>query len=151
VDDLNNSEDDMDAAHMGDTEFAAGLFIFMFSLLIKNLSDNEALANLTIAALIDSMATLAPSGKQNSFASCARASYMLYEIGNQQPRSLSVAFLKPIFGDDILDASVRALQTTLNNMDSVYGDCSDKDKHRSLNASNAEGSLQDIIRCATEA
>ena len=38
---------------------------------------------------------MAPTGKQATFASRARASYVLAETGDQQPRSLAVAFLEP--------------------------------------------------------
>jgi hypothetical protein len=45
--------------------------------------------------------------------------------GNQQPRSLSVAFLRPITGCDYGTDSIKALTTQLNNMDAVYGKCAD--------------------------
>ncbi len=153
VDDLNNGDDDMGAGHMGDTEFSAGLF-YLYAcidkqLLIENLSDDEALANKTIESLIEAMATVAPTGKQNSFASRARASYILCETGNQQPRSLSVAYLKPVKGVTMLEDAVTSLNKKLQNMDKVYGACADK--RCSMNADTGEGSLQDIIKCATEA
>ncbi len=153
VDDLNNGDDDMGAGHMGDTEFSAGLF-YLYAcidkqLLIENLSDDEALANKTIESLIEAMATVAPTGKQNSFASRARASYILCETGNQQPRSLSVAYLKPVRGVNMLEDAVTNLNEKLQNMDKVYGACADK--RCSMNADTGEGSLQDIIQCATEA
>ncbi|PWR00344.1 type I-E CRISPR-associated protein Cas7/Cse4/CasC [Leucothrix pacifica] len=153
VDDLNSGEDDAGAAHLGETEFAAGLFYLYLcidkALLVKNLSDNEELANKTLAALIESAATVSPSGKQNSFASRARASYILCETGNQQPRSLSVAFLKPVSGADMLDSAIKQLGLTVKNMEEVYGKCAD---HRSsLNAVTAEGSLSAVIQCAAEA
>lgn len=153
VDDLNNGEDDSGAAHLGETEFAAGLFYLYLcidkALLTKNLSNNEELANKTLAALIESAATVSPSGKQNSFASRARASYIMCETGNQQPRSLSVAFLKPVRSGDMLDAAVRQFNDARDNMNLVYGDCSDH--HCSMNAVTAEGSLKAVIQCATEA
>ena len=153
VDDLNNGEDDMGAGHVSDTEFAAGLFYIYAcidkQLLINNLSDNENLANTTIASLIEAMATVAPTGKQNSFASRARASYILCETGDQQPRSLSVAFLKPVVGTGMLQDAVYNLNEKRKNMDKVYGACADK--RRKMNADTGEGTLQDIIQCATEA
>jgi CRISPR system Cascade subunit CasC len=153
VDDLNNGEDDVGAAHLGETEFAAGLFYLYLcidkELLIRNLSGNEELANKTLAALLESAATVSPSGKQNSFASRARASYILCETGNQQPRSLSVAFLKPVRSGDMLDAAIRQLNQTVQNMDEVYGACADN--RCSMNALSVEGNLQSIIQCATEA
>lgn len=153
VDDLNSGEDDAGASHLGETEFAAGLFYLYLcidkDLLVKNLSGDEALANKTLEALIESTATVSPSGKQNSFASRARASYILCETGKQQPRSLSVAYLKPVRGGDMLTSAIKQLETTVENMDKVYGACADK--RCSMNAVAVEGSLQAIIQCATEA
>lgn len=153
VDDLNNGEDDAGAAHLGETEFAAGLFYLYLcidkALLTQNLSGNEELANMTLAALIESAATVSPNGKQNSFGSRARASYILCETGNQQPRSLSVAFLKPVRSGDMLESAIKQLNQAAQNMDEVYGACADK--RCSMNAVTAEGSLKAVIQCATEA
>ena len=153
VDDLNSGEDDAGASHLGETEFAAGLFYLYLcidkDLLVKNLSGDEALANKTLEALIESAATVSPCGKQNSFASRARASYILCETGKQQPRSLSVAYLKPVRGGDMLTSAIKQLETTVANMDKVYGACADK--RCSMNAVAVDGSLQAIIQCATEA
>ena len=142
----------MGAGHMGETEFAAGLF-YLYAcidrdLLEKNLDGDSELANKTIASFIECAATVAPTGKQNSFASRARASYILCEQGDQQPRSLSVAFLKPVRGSDMLNTGMDQLNKTMENMDKVYGSCADKRK--SMNASTGEGSLAEIIACATE-
>ncbi len=153
VDDLNNGEEDMGAGHMGETEFAAGLFYLYLcidkELLTENLSGDAALASNTLGALIRSAATIAPNGKQNSFASRARASYILCESGDQQPRSLSVSFLKPIGGSDLLNHSIEALEQTRQKMDAVYGDGAER--IATLNALTGEGSLQNIIDCATGA
>jgi CRISPR system Cascade subunit CasC len=153
VDDLNSGEDDAGASHLGETEFAAGLFYLYLcidkDLLVKNLSGDEALANKTLEALIESTATVSPCGKQNSFASRARASYILCETGKQQPRSLSVAYLKSVRGGDMLSSAIKQLETTVEGMDKVYGACADK--RCSMNAVAVEGSLQAIIQCATEA
>lgn len=153
VDDLNNGEDDSGAAHLGETEFAAGLFYLYICIdkqqLVKNLSDDADLANKTIAALIESAATVAPSGKQNSFASRARASYILCETGKQQPRSLSVAYLKPVRSGDMLTSSIQQLTTARDKMDKAYGACADN--YCEMNVEAGEGSLQAVIQCATEA
>ncbi len=152
VDDLNEGEEDMGAGHMGETEFAAGLF-YLYAcidrdLLEKNLSGDGELANKTIASFIECAATVAPTGKQNSFASRARASYILCEQGDQQPRSLSVAFLQPVNGGDMLGEAIDRLNKTMENMDKVYGECADQ--RVAMNALNGEGSLAHIITCATE-
>jgi CRISPR system Cascade subunit CasC len=147
VDDLNTGEEDVGAGHMGETEFAAGLFYLYLcidrELLIENLGGDSELADKALAALVESAATVSPTGKQNSFGSRARASFMLAEAGDQQPRSLSVAFLKPISGQDMLSSAIAAMQGTRENMDKVYGACSDDS--RAMNAVTGEGSLQEII------
>jgi len=152
VDDLNEGKEDMGAGHMGETEFAAGLFYLYIcidrDLLEDNLGGDTMLADKTIASFIECAATVAPTGKQNSFASRARASYILCECGNQQPRSLSVTFLKPVNDSDMLNTAIDQLNKTMENMDKVYGDCADKRK--TMNALNGEGSLAEIIGCATE-
>ncbi len=152
VDDLNKGEEDLGAGHMGETEFAAGLFYLYLCidsrLLLENLSGDVNLAKTTLAALLEAAATVAPSGKQNSFGSRVRASYILAEKGAQQPRSLSVAFLKPVYGEDLLNASITALDNTAQNMDKVYGVC--RDASQEMNAVNGEGSLQDLIKFVTD-
>jgi len=151
VDDLNKGEKDLGAGHMGETEFAAGLFYLYAcidrNLLLKNLNGDQALANKSLAALVECAATIAPTGKQNSFASRARASYILCEKGDQQPRSLSVAFLKPVGGENMLGSAIRHLNETKDKMDSVYGACADV--RCEMNAVSGEGSLTGIISCAT--
>lgn len=152
VDDLNRGEEDVGAGHMGETEFAAGLFYLYLcidrELLAENLDGDADLTNKTLAALIEAAATVAPTGKQASFASRARASYLLCERGDQQPRSLSVAFLKPVKGDDLLPQAVSRLNEAVSNMDRVYGACADQ--RCSLNTEIGEGTLADVIQCAQE-
>ncbi|MBE9571217.1 MAG: type I-E CRISPR-associated protein Cas7/Cse4/CasC [Proteobacteria bacterium] len=148
VDDLNKGEEDMGAAHIGETEFAAGLFYLYIcinrDLLIKNIQGDEELAVKTLRALTEAAATIAPTGKQNSFASRAYASYILAEKGRKQPRSLSVAFLKPVTGTDILTEAINSLENTRDNMDQVYGPiCEDKCQ---INAVKKEGTLEDLLK-----
>jgi CRISPR system Cascade subunit CasC len=152
VDDLNTGEEDVGAGHMGETEFAAGLFYQYIcidrELLKENLGGDEALANKTLAALTEVAASVAPSGKQNSFASRARASYILAETGGQQPRSLSVAFLKPVNSTDMLAESIAALDKSVSTMDKAYGECADN--RYVMNLASGEGSLKEIIDGVTE-
>ncbi len=152
VDDLNSGEEDLGAAHIGETEFAAGLF-YLYAcidreLLKENLGGDQALCDRTLGALIECAATISPTGKQNSFASRARASYLLCEKGDQQPRSLSVAFLKPVTGGDLLSDAIKSLEGTMDKMDKVYGVCADV--RCTMNATSGEGRLTDIVTCATE-
>ncbi|PZN84678.1 MAG: type I-E CRISPR-associated protein Cas7/Cse4/CasC [Candidatus Methylumidiphilus alinenensis] len=151
VDDLNKGLEDVGAGHMGETEFAAGLFYLYLcidkDLLIENLNGDDALANQTLAALVEAAATVAPTGKQNSFGSRARASFILAERGGQQPRSLSVAFLKPVDcrkpNNGMLLNAIQALTSTRDNMDKVYGSCADACSI--MDATKPEGSLQAIL------
>ncbi len=152
VDDLNDGSDDAGAAHIGETGFAAGLFYSYIcinrELLINNLGGDESLANRAISAFVEAAIKVAPEGKQNSFASRAYASYVLAEKGNQQPRSLSVAFLKPVTGDNYCEDSIEALNRQLENMDKVYGKCA-YDRY-SINACKGEGSFNDLMKFVTE-
>lgn len=151
VDDLNTGEDDLGAAHIGETEFGAGVFYNYIcinrDLLIDNLGDKE-LADKALKALLEAAAKVSPTGKQNSFASRARTSYLLAEKGSDQPRSLSVAFLKPVRGEDVLALSVKELEKRRENFDKVYGPCADAFKI--MNAETGEGSLEAIKTFITE-
>ncbi len=151
VDDLNTGEEDLGAGHMGETEFAAGLFYQYIcidrALLKENLGDDAELTNKTLAALIEAATTVAPTGKQNSFASRARASYVLCETGNQQPRSLAAAFLKPIAGTDMLSSATASLEDAVEKMDNAYGPCADA--RITMDVQGGQGSLANIINAAT--
>lgn len=151
VDDLNTGEEDAGAGHLGQTEFGAGVFYLYLCIdrksLTENLSDDRALADKTLAALIECAATVAPTGKQNSFASRARASYLRCETGDQQPRSLSVAFLKPVQDGDMLKAAIKKLEDEAERQDKAYGECADD--CRVMNVVAASGTLEDIIEFAT--
>lgn len=148
VDDLNTGEDDAGAAHLGETEFASGLFYTYVcidkTLLIKNLGNDE-LANLAIKALVEAATKVAPTGKQNSFASRAYASYLLAEKGSKQPRSLSVAYLGAVRDSkDLLGAAIKSLNDTRKKMDAVYGKCWETEEV--MDAHAGTGSLDKILK-----
>ncbi len=147
VDDLNRREVDAGAGHVGDAGFAAGLFYLYTCInreqLIQNLDGNIELSKKAVDAFVEAMAKVAPSGKQNSFASRAYASYLLAERGNMQPRSLSVSFLQPVKGADLLNDSIDALESQRDKINEVYGACSEA--HEYMNVENGEGTLQAII------
>jgi len=150
VDDLN--QEDAGAGHMGETEFGAGLYYLYLCIdrcmLTHNLGGDAELAGKAIAALTEAAATVSPTGKQNSFASRARASYIYCETGDQQPRSLSVAFLQPIRGTNMLTDAVAALHNTRDAMDKAYGACSDVAQRVELNLLDGTGTLNEVITCA---
>jgi len=148
VEDLNQNKGDEGAAFTGEQWFGSGIFYQYIcinrDLLVENLQGDENLANQAIAALTEAAAKVAPTGKQNSFASRAYTSYLLAEKGAQQPRSLSVAFLKPVRDtNDPLATAIKQLQDQRDKFDAVYGKCADD--RRELNAETGEGSLQAII------
>ncbi|APG25316.1 type I-E CRISPR-associated protein Cas7/Cse4/CasC [Syntrophotalea acetylenica] len=154
VDDLNDGSEDAGAAHIGETGFAAGLFYSYIcinhGLLVDNLGGDDNLAQRAIASLTEAAVKVPPNGKQNSFASRAYASYVLAEKGDQQPRALSVAFLKPIDNrtlcrdeQDFGTAAVQALETHRKNLDKVYGNCADE--AYAINALTGEGTMADLL------
>lgn len=147
VDDLNDGSEDAGSAHIGETGFAAALFYSYIcinkALLVENLDGNEELANQAIRALTEAATKISPSGKQNSYASRAYASFVLAEKGDQQPRSLSVAFLKPVTAEDQADEAVKALVQQAENFDKVYGDCADS--RYQVNALTGEGSFAELL------
>jgi CRISPR system Cascade subunit CasC len=147
VDDLNDGLEDRGASHIGESGFAAALFYSYIcidkELLVENLAGDLELANKAIAALTEAAVKVSPKGKQNSFASRAYASYVMAEKGNQQPRSLSVAFLKPVFGDDQAAEAINKLQRQAAIFDQVYGPCADS--RIELNAVTGEGSFNELV------
>lgn len=151
VDDINLGEDS-GAGHMGSTEFGAGVFYLYIcidrGLLLENLSNDKVIYEKTMRALVDCATQISPTGKQNSFASRSRASYVLAEKGNQQPRTLASAFIKPISGEDQLKKGIEELKRTRTNMDNAYGDCADDIKEMDVEA--GEGKLNDILSFVAE-
>jgi CRISPR system Cascade subunit CasC len=152
VDDLNKGEDDAGAGHLGETEFASGLFYEYVcinkTLLEENLggdkkSDSRQLAAAAIRALAEAAVTVAPSGRQNSFASRAYASYLLVEKGSRQPRSLSVAYLEALKEKNLPGAAITAPRDTRKKMDDVYGKCCDNEYE--INAFAGTGKLSELL------
>ena len=131
VDDLKSrDEPDVGAGFVGVQEFGAGVFYSYIcidrALLLENLNGDRAVRDSALAALVEAAATVAPKGKQASFASRARAVYVLAEKGSAQPRSLAAAFLKPVGGDDQAGTSVLALEHFRDRLDAAYGPCADE-------------------------
>lgn len=154
VDDLNKREE-TGASHIGERGYGAGLFYLYLSidreLLKRNLGGDEALTARALEALVNAVTTVSPTGMQNSFASRAYAGYVLAEKGNQQPRSLAQAFLKPIkpFADqNLFDESVEAIETRVKNFDSVYGACADQ--RYTVNVEIPVGSIGELAKFVAE-
>jgi CRISPR system Cascade subunit CasC len=111
VDDLKTRAEDAGAGFVGEFGFGSGLFYLYVCidthLLVANLGGNDGIAKSAVAALTEALATVSPNGKQASFASRARAEYLLVEMGSQQPRTLGSAFAKPVTGADLLPHPLR--------------------------------------------
>lgn len=149
VDDLNNKEEDAGSGHMGEQGFASALFYTYIcisrDLLVENLGGNEDLAKRAIAALTETALTVSPTGKQNSFASRAYASYALAEIGRKQPRSLAAAFFRPIRDQDQIKAAIQALKSQRDSFDSIYGACGDDHKELNVTDTKSSGTLDELL------
>lgn len=151
VDDAKTKAEDAGAGFIGTTGFGSGVFYTYVcidrALLIDNLGGNEALACDAIAALTRGLATVSPTGKQATFASRSRAAFVLAERGDEQPRQLSGAFLKPVKGDDLMAASVTALTGYRSRLQLAYGDPSDTaDNTAVMDITGSDGgTLADII------
>lgn len=149
VDDLNVS--DPGAAHIGDSGFAAAVFYQYVCIdrdrLKQNLGGDEALTQKALRALTEAALKVGPSGKQNSFASRAYAHYALAEKGSQQPRALTLAYVKPVQGADYAQDAIGALQRVRDNMDKVYGPCADS--RSEIDVLQGQGRVAELIDFVT--
>ena len=154
VDDLKSRDEpeDAGAGFIGVQEFGAGVFYLYVcvdrGLLLRNLKDTRAVRDAGLTALVEAAATVGPRGKQASYASRARAIYVLGEKGAAQPRSLAAAFLKPVSGDDQGSVSIRELEGFRDRLDAVYGSCADC--RYTLNVPRGEGTLRELIAFAVD-
>ncbi len=155
VDDLNR--DDAGAGHMGVAEFGAGVYYLYVcidrDLLTENLGGDEALVKKSLAALTTAACTVAPTGKQASYASRAYAFFALAEKGDDAPRNLSLAFLEPV-GErsderdgDVGGLAITRLDKSKQSMDAVYGQ---QPSAIAFNALKGTGTLKDLVAFVTE-
>lgn len=151
VDDLNEKKDETGAGHIGRQEFAAAVLYHYVCIdrdqLMGNLGKDKALVSKTLDAFTRACLTVAPGGKQNSFASRARASFALVEKGDFQPRSLAVAFLKPVKGEGMLADAIQRLTETRKRFDTVYGE---ECRSESLDVIEGKGSLEKLAKFVSE-
>jgi CRISPR system Cascade subunit CasC len=149
VDDLKTRAEDAGAGFLGEAAFGSGVFYLYLcvdrALLLKNLGSDAALAATALGALTEAAATVAPRGKQNSFAAHGRAHYVLAESGDQQPRTLAGAFARAVQGEDLMAASIKALRTFRTDLKKAYGAAADDDREMEVGGS---GTLADIVAFA---
>jgi CRISPR system Cascade subunit CasC len=159
VDDLKDaaSREDAGTSFIGVSEFGAGTFYLYIcidaALLKANLAGDAALAQDAAEALVRAATTVAPSGKQASFASRARASFLLAEAGDTQPRSLAAAFLAPVSerSNDPLRASVERLLELRSRFAAGYGEADLASESMDLTGDLSTGSLDAVVAFVREA
>lgn len=148
VDDL-APEGDTGADAMQETEITSGLFYGYVVVdvpgLLDNLGGDARLAGDVLHNLLYLIAEVSPGAKLGSTAPYSRASFLLVEAGDRQPRSLAEAFrcaCEPETGQ-----AVAALANYLAELDSVYatGEIRQFLSLADIEVSNAErGSLADL-------
>lgn len=153
VDDLKTRDEDAGGAHLGEHAFGSGVY-YLYAcvntdLLVENLGGDRELAARGLEALTRALATATPKGKQNSHAHHPFASYVLAEIGSHAPRDLTGAFLKPVQGEDLLAASVTALEAMRDRIDAAYDSAPAREVM--MNVAAGQGRLNDIATFAATA
>lgn len=155
MDDNKPKEEDVGAGFIGATGFGSGVYYSYVcinaELLVENLGGDADLAQRAVRAFCEAFVKTTPSGKINSFANHGRPDYVRVEIGDQQPRTLAGAFVRPVRGEQagFMIESIEALESYRCNMDKAYGACADDALAMNLHADGA--SFDDICTFAAEA
>ena len=120
VDDLSGVDPGADTIQ--ETELTSGLFygyvVVDLPGLLKNLGGDTELAGEVLHNLIYLIAEVTPGAKLGSTAPYSRASFMLLEAGDRQPRSLAGAYRTPCTNH--LGPAVSALCSHLAELDAAY-------------------------------
>jgi len=150
VDDLKLPSEDMGAGFIGEQGFGSGVF-YLYAcvdrvLLARNLGGDAGLAATAVAALAEAAATVSPTGKQASFASRARAHYILAERGDAQPRTLAAAFTHAVAGGDPRERSIQQLRAWRDSMDAAYGPCADAHEEMHVGGQGTLATILDFCR-----
>jgi len=121
ADDLARDED-TGADTIQETELTSGLFygyvVIDIPGLIKNLGGDVALAGAVLHNLLYLIAEVSPGAKLGSTAPYSRASFLLVEAGERQPRSLAEAFRSPCAAN--AGVAVARLSEHLAALDAAY-------------------------------
>ncbi len=132
VDDL-KPEDTAGSDHLGTIEFNSACFYRYLNvntdLLKSNLGDDEELTKATVEAYIRAAVEAIPTGKQNSFATHEKPSFVLAVVRDAGMCSLANAFVKPAKesnDNDLVSVSVAALENHWRKLAEGYGDESHK-------------------------
>ena len=146
ADDLKKPAEDMGAGFVGEAGFGSGVYYLYVCIdieqLLGNLAGDRALARKALEAVTEAFATASPSGKRNSYSHHTRASYIRAEAGNQQPRSLAAAFLKPVRSEDLLGQSIGQIRKTAAAINEAYG--ASVDSSTEMDLVGGSGTLAEI-------
>ncbi len=172
VDELAQEEGETGSGHINSTELTSGLFysyvVVDVPLLVSNLTACEqtgwkeadrSQAAEVVRRLLHLVATVSPGAKRGSTAPYAMPQMMVVEAGNEAPRTLANAFMKPVRprGEtpDLLGETYRALAAHLRELDEVFGAPSDGRRGLALGpkeelagTTGDLGSLEDLSRWA---
>lgn len=135
VDDLMQEAEEAGSGHINSAELTSGLFygylVVDVPLLVSNLEGCEReewleadreLAGEIAERLVHLVAKVSPGAKLGSTAPYAYAHLMLAEAGDEQPRTLANAFMKPVEKrPDLIDNALSALGDYLSTVDGTYG------------------------------
>ena len=120
VDDLSGDEPGADTIQ--ETELTSGLFygyvVVDIPGLLANLGDDAEFAGQVLHNLVYLIAEVSPGAKLGSTAPYGRASFMLLESGDRQPRSLAEAFRSPC--EPHVAPAINALVEHLQKLDVAY-------------------------------
>ena len=140
VDDLRTSVEETGSGYIGETELTSGLYygyvVVDFAQLVRNLEGppkedgrdawmhlERDQASRVVEHLLHLIAKVSPGAKLGSTAPYSRALLVLFEVGDNQPRTLANAFLKPVHaGQEGMEAAaVTALAGHMDAQDGMYG------------------------------
>ena len=153
VDDWNR-EDNAGAGFVDVQGFGSGLFLIHFCVNRKLLEDNvngdTSVANSALQAITEAATTVAPRGKQSSYASNSRAAYVLLERGVEQPLNLMPAFESavPVEADDqegAINRSVEQLEDWYRRICKAYSHQAETYRMNILKGEEGEGTLAEML------
>lgn len=141
VDDL-KPEDTAGSDHLGTVEFNSACFYRYLNVdtdqLRKNLQGDEELTRATVEAYLRAAVEAVPTGKQNSFATHEKPSFVFAVVRDAGMCSLANAFEKPVRpGEEgLVRNSIERLDQHWQKLTGVYGDGARTKAY--INASDAE-------------
>jgi len=139
-------EEDTGADTIQETEITSGLFygyvVVDISSLIKNLGQDTDLAGKVLHNLVHLIAEVSPGAKLGSTAPYSRASFLMVEAGDRQPRSLAEAFRTPVQPHS--SVAVARLIEHLADLDAAYATDEDR-RFLSLTSGNVPGAVRSSL------